>query len=286
MSQSSTESMDFPIPRALLRPDNFGALLCPPGSQTAKAREIVRTDGSLRRRMQAGAALTKLHPQSTDYSNNYTHPASLSKQKQTSLGHHLSEASQAPQEGVILPTHILALRIGPQDPRWTYIPIHWQTLAAFCNRPPSSLFNPAANNVPPNTVPLVEGTMPFPQGFQVLRDYFYTRSLASLLSALLPAERERVQAPSASQYCSTSQACTRQRRRSAPEALESLARAIASTYTPQEIVNRTKWIYGVYLNAWCLLVNDSDVWTALAMTWSVIVRALDLRLDYCSSCCR
>ncbi|KAG8946756.1 hypothetical protein FRC04_011412 [Tulasnella sp. 424] len=263
--RSLLQTIDFPLPRALMRPDNLGLVAFAPESRTGKAREIVRRDSSLRRRMQAGAAATKLHPQST--------PGSLStgKQREAAVTSHCSPSPTA--DGMILPTHILALRIGPQDPRWAYIPVHWQTLAAFCNRPPPSLFTPNTNNnVPPNTVPLVEGTMPFPQGFQVLRDYFYSRSLASLLGALLPADLENLQEPSTLRNFNASPAYIKQRRRSAPEALESLARAIAATYTAHDIVARTKWIYGVYLNAWCLLVNDTDVWTAIAMTWSVITR--------------
>ncbi|KAG9017471.1 myo-inositol transporter [Tulasnella sp. 427] len=256
------------LSQVLTSPNTFGAVFFPPDSPIGNVAQTVLDDGSIRKRA------------SLDDS-----PASASALSESHIGFSVAPITQVPRvvanvprDTIILPTHVLALTEGPQDTP-LYLPVHWQTLAVFCNRPPPALFDLEGNNGPPDSIPLVTVNVPFPSGFAALRDYFYSRDPMDIFRSLFPGVPNNPEQEQSSPSSVGFQPRFKKPRQAPLDAGGSVAQKYAAIWTVDEIMFRAKLVYGFYRNAWALLVSDEYVWTAISMMWSVIFHIVELRAD-------
>ncbi|KAG8905540.1 hypothetical protein FRB99_008739 [Tulasnella sp. 403] len=163
--------------------------------------------------------------------------------------------------GAQYPSHLLCV-IDDKTSRGQLYPIHAVVFVAHCARFPK-LPPPAAPSPDSSTsivFPVASIRISHPESFPLLFDYLYTKQFTRFVSSLVPLSPSAM--PPQDDTLNPMQR------------LDKIVDALASTCTSAALLERLRFMHGLWTNVCQLGISEDGVWRVMNTAWSVLLKAL------------
>ncbi|KAG8982597.1 hypothetical protein FRB90_006678 [Tulasnella sp. 427] len=168
-------------------------------------------------------------------------------------------------KSALLPTHLLCV-INPTTSHGQLYPVHAAVLAAHCPRIPQFPLpadTKSAECGSSVTFPIVPISLPHAESFPILFDYLYTKNFARFVSSLIP-----LPPPATPSMTEDGKPLNPDQK------FNKIVDALVQTYTMGALLEKMKYIHGLWSNVWKLGIVEEGVWRCMNTAWTALVRAL------------